>query len=147
MENTKIKNENRINEMLSNIKNIMKETDKKILEINERKNKKAEEILKLRREVKKEENARFNYKIKRDNKIYFYVASLLISHLKNETTTEEDLNLMNNLRNLIAAYDFKVEETKTTKRNKKEVEEILNEGTKKNIFEEDEDEDEDELNL
>lgn len=145
MENTKIKNENRINEMLSNIKNIMEETDKKILEINERKNKKAEEILKLRREVKKEENARFNYKIKRDNKIYFYVASLLISHLKNETTTEEDLNLMNNLRNLIAAYDFKVEETKTTKRNKKEVEEILNEGTKKNIFEEDEDEDE--LNL
>ena len=142
MENTNIKNENRINEMLSNIKNIMEETDKKILEINERKNKKAEEILKLRREVKKEENARFNYKQKRDNKIYFYVASLLISHLKNETTTEEDLNLMNNLRNLIAAYDFKVEETKTTKRNKKEVEEILNEGTEKNIFEDNEDEEE-----
>ncbi|HHF5700503.1 TPA: hypothetical protein ACPPGA_001745 [Haemophilus influenzae] len=142
MENTKIKNENRINEMLSNIKNIMEETDKKILEINERKNKKAEEILKLRREVKKEENARFNYKIKRDNKIYFYVASLLISHLKNETTTEEDLNLMNNLRNLIAAYDFKVEETKTTKRNKKEVEEILNESTEKSIFEDNEDEEE-----
>lgn len=147
MENTKIKNENRINEMLSNIKNIMEETDKKILEINERKNKKAEEILKLRREVKKEENARFNYKIKRDNKIYFYVASLLISHLKNETTTEEDLNLMNNLRNLISTYNFNVEETKTSKRNKKEVEKILNEDTKKNIFEEDEDEDEDELNL
>lgn len=142
MENTKIKNENRINEMLSNIKNIIEETDKKILEINERKNKKAEEILKLRREVKKEENARFNYKIKRDNKIYFYVASLLISHLKNETTTEEDLNLMNNLRNLIAAYDFKVEETKTTKRNKKEVEEILNESTEKSIFEDNEDEEE-----
>ncbi|MEX4695533.1 hypothetical protein MY579_09040 [Haemophilus influenzae] len=142
MENTKIKNENRINEMLSNIKNIMKETDKKILEINERKNKKAEEILKLRREVKKEENARFNYKIKRDNKIYFYVASLLISHLKNDTTEEEDLNLMNNLRNLIAAYDFKVEETKTSKRNKKEVEEILNENTEKSIFEDNEDEEE-----
>lgn len=142
MENTNIKNENRINEMLSNIKNIIEETDRKILEINERKNKKAEEILKLRREVKKEENARFNYKQKRDNKIYFYVASLLISHLKNETTTEEDLNLMNNLRNLIAAYDFKVEETKTTKRNKKEVEEILNEGTEKNIFEDNEDEEE-----
>lgn len=142
MENINTKNENRINEMLSNIKNIMEETDKKILEINERKNKKAEEILKLRREVKKEENARFNYKQKRDNKIYFYVASLLISHLKNETTTEEDLNLMNNLRNLIAAYDFKVEETKTTKRNKKEVEEILNEGTEKNIFEDNEDEEE-----
>lgn len=142
MENINIKNENRINEMLSNIKNIIEETDKKILEINERKNKKAEEILKLRREVKKEENARFNYKIKRDNKIYFYVASLLISHLKNETTTEEDLNLMNNLRNLIAAYDFKVEETKTTKRNKKEVEEILNENTEKNIFEDNEDEEE-----
>ena len=142
MENTNIKNENRINEMLSNIKNIMEETDKKILEINERKNKKAEEILKLRKEVKKEENARFNYKIKRDNKIYFYVASLLISHLKNKTTTEEDLNLMNNLRNLIAAYDFKVEETKTTKRNKKEVEEILNESTEKSIFEDNEDEEE-----
>lgn len=142
MENTNIKNENRINEMLSNIKNIMEETDKKILEINERKNKKAEEILKLRREVKKEENARFNYKQKRDNKIYFYVASLLISHLKNETTTEEDLNLMNNLRNLIAAYDFKVEETKTTKRNKKEVEKILNEDTEKSIFEDNEDEEE-----
>lgn len=142
MENTNIKNENRINEMLSNIKNIMEETDKKILEINERKNKKAEEILKLRREVKKEENARFNYKIKRDNKIYFYVASLLISHLKNDTTQEEDLNLMNNLRNLISAYDFKVEETKTTKRNKKEVEEILNENTEKNIFEDNEDEEE-----
>ncbi|HHF6325095.1 TPA: hypothetical protein ACPPQA_001499 [Haemophilus influenzae] len=145
MENINTKNENRINEMLSNIKNIMEETDKKILEINERKNKKAEEILKLRREVKKEENARFNYKIKRDNKIYFYVASLLISHLKNDTTQEEDLNLMNNLRNLISAYDFKVEETKTTKRNKKEVEEILNENTEKNIFEDNEDEDE--LNL
>lgn len=142
MENINTKNENRINEMLSNIKNIMEETDKKILEINERKNKKAEEILKLRREVKKEENARFNYKQKRDNKIYFYVASLLISHLKNETTTEEDLNLMNNLRNLIAAYDFKVEETKTTKRNKKEVEEILNESTEKSIFEDNEDEEE-----
>lgn len=142
MENTNIKNENRINEMLSNIKNIIEETDRKILEINERKNKKAEEILKLRREVKKEENARFNYKQKRDNKIYFYVASLLISHLKNDTTEEEDLNLMNNLRNLIAAYDFKVEETKTTKRNKKEVEEILNEGTEKNIFEDNEDEEE-----
>lgn len=142
MENANIKNENRINEMLSNIKNIMEETDKKILEINERKNKKAEEILRLRREVKKEENARFNYKQKRDNKIYFYVASLLISHLKNDTTEEEDLNLMNNLRNLIAAYDFKVEETKTTKRNKKEVEEILNEGTEKNIFEDNEDEEE-----
>lgn len=142
MENTNIKNENRINEMLSNIKNIMEETDKKILEINERKNKKAEEILKLRKEVKKEENARFNYKQKRDNKIYFYVASLLISHLKNETTTEEDLNLMNNLRNLIAAYDFKIEETKTSKRNKKEVEEILNENTEKSIFEDNEDEEE-----
>lgn len=142
MENINTKNENRINEMLSNIKNIMEETDKKILEINERKNKKAEEILKLRREVKKEENARFNYKIKRDNKIYFYVASLLISHLKNDTTQEEDLNLMNNLRNLISAYDFKVEETKTTKRNKKEVEEILNENTEKNIFEDNEDEEE-----
>lgn len=142
MENINTKNENRINEMLSNIKNIMEETDKKILEINERKNKKTEEILKLRKEVKKEENARFNYKIKRDNKIYFYVASLLISHLKNETTTEEDLNLMNNLRNLIAAYDFKVEETKTTKRNKKEVEEILNENTEKSIFEDNEDEEE-----
>ena len=142
MENTNIKNENRINEMLSNIRNIMEETDKKILEINERKNKKAEEILKLRREVKKEENARFNYKQKRDNKIYFYVASLLISHLKNETTTEEDLNLMNNLRNLIAAYDFKIEETKTSKRNKKEVEEILNENTEKSIFEDNEDEEE-----
>lgn len=142
MENINTKNENRINEMLSNIKNIMEETDKKILEINERKNKKAEEILKLRREVKKEENARFNYKQKRDNKIYFYVASLLISHLKNETTTEEDLNLMNNLRNLIVAYDFKVEETKTTKRNKKEVEEILNESTEKSIFEDNEDEEE-----
>lgn len=142
MENANIKNENRINEMLSNIKNIMEETDKKILEINEKKNKKAEEILKLRKEVKKEENARFNYKQKRDNKIYFYVASLLISHLKNETTTEEDLNLMNNLRNLIAAYDFKIEETKTSKRNKKEVEEILNENTEKSIFEDNEDEEE-----
>lgn len=142
MENTNIKNENKINEMLSNIKNIMEETDKKILEINERKNKKAEEILKLRKEVKKEENARFNYKIKRDNKIYFYVASLLISHLKNDTTQEEDLNLMNNLRNLISAYDFKVEETKTSKRNKKEVEEILNENTEKSIFEDNEDEEE-----
>ncbi|HHF5602987.1 TPA: hypothetical protein ACPPDY_001742 [Haemophilus influenzae] len=142
MENTNIKNENRINEMLSNIKNIMEETDKKILEINERKNKKAEEILKLRKEVKKEENARFNYKQKRDNKIYFYVASLLISHLKNDTTQEEDLNLMNNLRNLISAYDFKIEETKTSKRNKKEVEEILNENTEKSIFEDNEDEEE-----
>ncbi|HHF5807758.1 TPA: hypothetical protein ACPPHM_001865 [Haemophilus influenzae] len=142
MENINTKNENRINEMLSNIKNIIEETDKKILEINERKNKKAEEILKLRKEVKKEENARFNYKQKRDNKIYFYVASLLISHLKNDTTEEEDLNLMNNLRNLIAAYDFKVEETKTTKRNKKEVEEILNESTEKSIFEDNEDEEE-----
>ncbi|HHE9414215.1 TPA: hypothetical protein ACPGZ6_001790 [Haemophilus influenzae] len=142
MENINTKNENRINEMLSNIKNIMEETDKKILEINERKNKKAEEILKLRREVKKEENARFNYKIKRDNKIYFYVASLLISHLKNDTTQEEDLNLMNNLRNLISAYDFKVEETKKTKRNKKEVEKILNEDTEKSIFEDNEDEEE-----
>lgn len=142
MENINTKNENRINEMLSNIKNIIEETDKKILEINERKNKKAEEILKLRKEVKKEENARFNYKIKRDNKIYFYVSSLLISHLKNETTTEEDLNLMNNLRNLISTYNFNVEETKTTKRNKKEVEEILNEGTEKNIFEDNEDEEE-----
>lgn len=147
MENANIKNENRINEMLSNIKNIMEETDKKILEINERKNKKAEEILKLRKEVKKEENARFNYKQKRDNKIYFYVASLLISHLKNDTTEEEDLNLMNNLKNLISTYNFNVEETKTTKRNKKEVEKILNEDTEKNIFEEDEDEDEDEFNL
>ena len=142
MENANIKNENRINEMLSNIKNIMEETDKKILEINERKNKKAEEILKLRKEVKKEENARFNYKQKRDNKIYFYVASLLISHLKNDTTEEEDLNLMNNLKNLISTYNFNVEETKTTKRNKKEVEKILNEDTEKNIFEEDEDENE-----
>ncbi|HHF5335071.1 TPA: hypothetical protein ACPO91_001943 [Haemophilus influenzae] len=142
MENTKIKNENRINEMLSNIKNIMEETDKKILEINERKNKKAEEILKLRREVKKEENARFNYKIKRDNKIYFYVASLLISHLKNDTTEEEDLNLMNNLKNLISTYNFNVEETKTSKRNKKEVEKILNEDTEKSIFEDNEDEEE-----
>lgn len=142
MENINTKNENRINEMLSNIKNIMEETDKKILEINERKNKKAEEILKLRKEVKKEENARFNYKQKRDNKIYFYVASLLISHLKNDTTEEEDLNLMNNLRNLIAAYDFKIEETKTSKRNKKEVEEILNEDTEKSIFEDNEDEEE-----
>lgn len=142
MENTNIKNENKINEMLSNIKNIIEETDKKILEINERKNKKAEEILKLRKEVKKEENARFNYKQKRDNKIYFYVASLLISHLKNDTTQEEDLNLMNNLRNLISAYDFKIEETKTSKRNKKEVEEILNENTEKSIFEDNEDEEE-----
>lgn len=141
MENANIKNENRINEMLSNIKNIIEETDKKILEINERKNKKAEEILKLRKEVKKEENARFNYKQKRDNKIYFYVASLLISHLKNDTT-EEDLNLMNNLKNLISTYNFNIEETKTTKRNKKEVEKILNEDTEKNIFEEDEDEEE-----
>lgn len=142
MENTNIKNENRINEMLSNIKNIMEETDKKILEINERKNKKAEEILKLRKEVKKEENARFNYKQKRDNKIYFYVASILISHLKNDTTKEEDLNLMNDLKNLISNYDFKVEETKTIKRNKKEVEEILNEDTEKSIFEDNEDEEE-----
>ena len=142
MENINIKNENRINEMLSNIKNIIEETDKKILEINERKNKKAEEILKLRREVKKEENARFNYKIKRDNKIYFYVASLLISHLKNDTTEEEDLNLMNNLKNLISTYNFNVEETKTTKRNKKEVEKILNEDTEKSIFEDNEDEEE-----
>ncbi|HHF4656139.1 TPA: hypothetical protein ACPOYJ_001852 [Haemophilus influenzae] len=142
MENANIKNENRINEMLSNIKNIIEETDKKILEINERKNKKAEEILKLRREVKKEENARFNYKIKRDNKIYFYVASLLISHLKNDTTEEEDLNLMNNLKNLISTYNFNVEETKTTKRNKKEVEKILNEDTEKSIFEDNEDEEE-----
>lgn len=142
MKNINTKNENRINEMLSNIKNIIEETDKKILEINERKNKKAEEILKLRKEVKKEENARFNYKQKRDNKIYFYVASILISHLKNDTTKEEDLNLMNDLKNLISNYDFKVEETKTIKRNKKEVEEILNEDTEKSIFEDNEDEEE-----
>lgn len=142
MENINTKNENRINEMLSNIKNIIEETDKKILEINERKNKKAEEILKLRREVKKEENARFNYKQKRDNKIYFYVASLLIAHLKNDTTEEQNLNLMNNLRNLISTYNFNVEETKTSKRNKKEVEKILNEDTEKSIFEDNEDEEE-----
>ena len=142
MENMDIKNENKINEMLNNIKNIIEETDKKILEINERKNKKAEEILKLRKEVKREENARFDYKQKRDNKIFFYVASLLISHLKNETTAEEDLNLMNNLRILISNYDFQIEETKTSKKNKKEVEEILNKDIEKNIFEEEEDEEE-----
>ncbi|HHF4423035.1 TPA: hypothetical protein ACPOT5_001744 [Haemophilus influenzae] len=140
-------NQELLDSTLSKIKTVIEDTEKKLFDIDKNKKKKNEEISKLRKEVKKDDNNKQTYKQKRNNKIKLYLADFLIEYLEKETTTEENNNLINSLKNLLTSYNINTESFKQNKKIKGEVEEILNEGTKKNIFEEDEDEDEDELNL
>lgn len=140
-------NQELLDSTLNKIKTVIEDTEKKLFDIDKNKKKKNEEILKLRKEVKKNDNNKQTYKQKRNNKIKLYLADFLIEYLEKETTIEENNNLINSLKNLLTSYNINIESFKQNKKIKGEVEEILNEDIEKNIFEEDEDEDEEEFNL
>lgn len=127
---------------LSKIKTVIEDTEKKLFDIDKNKKKKNEEISKLRKEVKKDDNNKQNYKQKRNNKIKLYLADFLIEYLEKETTIEENNNLINSLKNILTSYNINTESFKQNKKIKGEVEEILNEDTEKSIFEDNEDEEE-----
>ena len=127
---------------LSKIKTVIEDTEKKLFDIDKNKKKKNEEISKLRKEVKKDDNNKQNYKQKRNKKIKLYLADFLIEYLEKETTIEENNNLINSLKNILTSYNINTESFKQNKKIKGEVEEILNEDTEKSIFEDNEDEEE-----
>lgn len=135
-------NKELLDSTLSKIKTVIEDTEKKLFDIDKNKKKKNEEILKLRKEVKKDDNNKQTYKQKRNNKIKLYLADFLIEYLEKETTTEENNNLINSLKNILTSYNINAESFKQNKKIKGEVEEILNEDTEKSIFEDNEDEEE-----
>lgn len=135
-------NKELLDSTLSKIKTVIEDTEKKLFDIDKNKKKKNEEILKLRKEVKKDDNNKQSYKQKRNNKIKLYLADFLIEYLEKETTTEENNNLINSLKNILTSYNINAESFKQNKKIKGEVEEILNEDTEKSIFEDNEDEEE-----
>lgn len=135
-------NQELLNSTLNKIKTVIEDTEKKLFDIDKNKKKKNEEISKLRKEVKKDDNNKQNYKQKRNNKIKLYLADFLIEYLEKETTAEENNNLINSLKNILTSYNINAESFKQNKKIKGEVEEILNEDTEKSIFEDNEDEEE-----
>ena len=135
-------NQELLNSTLSKIKTVIEDTEKKLFDIDKNKKKKNEEISKLRKEVKKDDNNKQTYKQKRNNKIKLYLADFLIEYLEKETTAEENNNLIKSLKNLLTSYNINTESFKQNKKIKGEVEEILNEDTEKSIFEDNEDEEE-----
>lgn len=135
-------NKELLDSTLSKIKTVIEDTEKKLFDIDQSKKKKNEEISKLRKEVKKNDNNKQLFKQKRNSKIKIYIADFLIEFLEKETTAEENDNLIKSLKNLLTSYNINTESFKQNKKIKGEVEEILNEDIEKNIFEEDEDEEE-----
>lgn len=135
-------NQELLDSTLNKIKTVIEDTEKKLFDIDKNKKKKNEEISKLRKEVKKDDNNKQTYKQKRNSKIKLYIADFLIEYLEKETTAEENNNLINSLKNLLTSYNINTESFKQNKKIKGEVEEILNEDIEKNIFEEEEDEEE-----
>lgn len=135
-------NQELLDSTLSKIKTVIEDTEKKLFDIDKNKKKKNEEISKLRKEVKKDDNNKQTYKQKRNSKIKLYIADFLIEFLEKETTTEENDNLIKSLKNLLTSYNINTESFKQNKKIKGEVEEILNEDTEKSIFEDNEDEEE-----
>lgn len=135
-------NKELLDSTLSKIKTVIEDTEKKLFDIDQSKKKKNEEISKLRKEVKKNDNNKQLFKQKRNSKIKIYIADFLIEFLEKETTTEENDNLIKSLKNLLTSYNISTESFKQNKKIKGEIEEILNEDIEKNIFEEDEDEEE-----
>ena len=135
-------NKELLDSTLSKIKTVIEDIEKKLFDIDQSKKKKNEEISKLRKEVKKNDNNKQLFKQKRNSKIKIYIADFLIEFLEKETTTEENDNLIKSLKNLLTSYNISTESFKQNKKIKGEIEEILNEDIEKNIFEEDEDEEE-----
>lgn len=99
---------------LDKIKNILEDTDLKMLELEEVKTKKKEDIKKIKKDLKSVENKKAQIKIKRDNKIKGIIVDLLIENL-NEQDENADLRLIQEIKFLIKNYDLKISNSKTSK--------------------------------
>ena len=99
---------------LDKIKNILEDTDLKMLELEEVKTKKKEDIKKIKKDLKSVENKKAQIKIKRDNKIKGIIVDLLIENL-NEQDENADLRLIQEIKFLIKNYDLKISNSKSSK--------------------------------
>lgn len=99
---------------LDKIKNILEDTDLKMLELEEVKTKKKEDIKKIKKDLKSVENKKAQIKIKRDNKIKGIIVDLLIENL-NEQDENADLRLIQEIKFLIKNYDLKISNSKASK--------------------------------
>lgn len=99
---------------LDKIKNILEDTDLKMLELEEVKTKKKEDIKKIKKDLKSVENKKAQIKIKRDNKIKGIIVDLLIENL-NEQDENADLRLIKEIKFLIKNYDLKISNGKASK--------------------------------
>lgn len=99
---------------LDKIKNILEDTDLKMLELEEVKTKKKEDIKKIKKDLKSVENKKAQIKIKRDNKIKGIIVDLLIENL-NEQDENADLRLIKEIKFLIKNYDLKISNSKASK--------------------------------
>lgn len=99
---------------LDKIKNILEDTDLKMLELEEVKTKKKEDIKKIKKDLKSVENKKAQIKIKRDNKIKGIIVDLLIENL-NEQDENADLRLIQEIKFLIKNYDLKISNGKASK--------------------------------
>lgn len=99
---------------LDKIKNILEDTDLKMLELEEVKTKKKEDIKKIKKDLKSVENKKAQIKIKRDNKIKGIIVDLLIENL-NEQDENSDLRLIQEIKFLIKNYDLKISNGKASK--------------------------------
>lgn len=99
---------------LDKIKNILEDTDLKMLELEEVKTKKKEDIKKIKKDLKSVENKKAQIKIKRDNKIKGIIVDLLIENL-NVQDENADLRLIQEIKFLIKNYDLKISNSKASK--------------------------------
>lgn len=99
---------------LDKIKNILEDSDLKMLELEEVKTKKKEDIKKIKKDLKSVENKKAQIKIKRDNKIKGIIVDLLIENL-NEQDENADLRLVQEIKFLIKNYDLKISNGKASK--------------------------------
>ncbi|EEV24586.1 hypothetical protein AM202_00130 [Actinobacillus minor 202] len=99
---------------LDKIKNILEDTNLKMLELEEVKTKKKEDIKKIKKDLKSVENKKAQIKIKRDNKIKGIIVDLLIENL-NEQDENADLRLIQEIKFLIKNYDLKISNGKASK--------------------------------
>lgn len=99
---------------LDKIKNILEDTDLKMLELEEVKTKKKEDIKKIKKDLKSVENKKAQIKIKRDNKIKGIIVDLLIENL-NKQDENADLRLIQEIKFLIKNYDLKISNSKASK--------------------------------
>lgn len=99
---------------LDKIKNILEDTDLKMLELEEVKTKKKEDIKKIKKDLKSVENKKAQIKIKRDNKIKGIIVDLLIENL-NVQDENADLRLIQEIKILIKNYDLKISNSKASK--------------------------------